>query len=149
MTDGMKSGAGSDPFGDDTSTDSDGDTPDAEQETLDQGTDESSGSRSNAQAETEPSSTTDSQDTETEQSEDELPYIFARNTVKSDRKMTQYFLRDETQAVEKDAQQAIEEELGTDVSLIDVREALVLVGAEHLDEVADRLREWGYRFREK
>lgn len=146
MTDGMKSGAGSDPFDNDSGDDN---TPEAEQETSDNRTGESSGSESNSQTETETSSTTGSQDSDTDQSEDRLPYIFARNTVKSDRKMTQYFLRDEAQAVEKDTKQAIEEELGTEVSLIDVREALVLVGAEHLDEVADRLREWGYRFREE
>lgn len=146
MTDGMKSGAGSDPFANDTGDD---DVPEAEQETSNNRTDEPSGSESTSQAETETSSATGSQDSDTEQSEDGLPYIFARNTVKSDRKMTQYFLRDEAQAVEKDAQRAIEEELGTDVSLIDVREALVLVGAEHLDEVADELRDWGYRLKEE
>lgn len=146
MTDGMKSGAGSDPFANDTGDD---DVLEAEQETSNNRTDEPSGSESTSQAETETSSATGSQDSDTEQSEDGLPYIFARNTVKSDRKMTQYFLRDEAQAVEKDAQRAIEEELGTDVSLIDVREALVLVGAEHLDEVADELRDWGYRLKEE
>ena len=146
MTNGMKSGAGSDPFADDTNDD---DAPEAEQETLNQGTDESEGTEPNPHAETEPRAATGTQDTETGQSEDRLPYIFARNTVKSDRKMTQYFLRDEAQAVEKDAQRAIEDEIGTDVSLIDVREALVLVGAEHLDEVADELRNWGYRFEEE
>lgn len=146
MTDGMKPGAGSDPFANDTGDD---DVPEAEQETSNNRTGEPSGSESTSQAETETSSATGSQDSDTEQSEDGLPYIFARNTVKSDRKMTQYFLRDEAQAVEKDAQRAIEEELGTDVSLIDVREALVLVGAEHLDEVADELRDWGYRLKEE
>jgi len=104
--------------------------------------------QTNSQAATESSPATGSQDSDTEQGEDRLPYIFARKTVKSDRKITQYFLRDEAQAVEKDVQRAIEKELGTDVSLIDVREALVLVGAEHLDEVADELRDWGYRFKE-
>ena len=146
MTDGMKSGAGSDPFSDDTSED---DASEAEQEMVNQGGDEPADPGSNSQAKTEPSSTTGSQDTETERSEDELPYIYSRNTVKSDRKMIQYFLRDEAQAVEKDAQRAIEEELGTDVSLIDVREAIVLVGADHLDEVTDELRDWGYRLKEE
>ncbi len=145
MTNGMKSGAGSDPFADDISAD---DAPETEQENSNQGADEPSNSRSNSQAATESSPATGSQDSDTEQGEDRLPYIFARKTVKSDRKITQYFLRDEAQAVEKDVQRAIEKELGTDVSLIDVREALVLVGAEHLDEVADELRDWGYRFKE-
>ena len=146
MTDGMKSGAGSDPFADDTSAD---DTGKAEQETSNQGVDEPSNSGSNSQSKTDPSSTAGSNGTETKRSKADLPYIFARNTVKSDRKMTQYFLREETQAVEKNAQRELEEQLGTDVSLIDVREALVLIGADHLDEVADELRNWGYRLEEE
>jgi hypothetical protein len=146
MTDGMKSGAGSDPFSDDTG---DHETSEAKQETPDNDTGKSSGSDSDSQTEKATSSVTGSSDSDTAQSEDRLPYIFARNTVKSDRKMIQYFLRDETQAVEKDAQRTIEEELGTDVSLIDIREALVLVGAKHLDEVADELRDWGYRLKEE
>jgi putative heme iron utilization protein len=80
---------------------------------------------------------------------EDLPYIFDRSSVKSERKATQYFLREETQATEKDALRAVEQELGADVSLIDLREALVRVGADHLDDVADELREWGYRFREE
>ncbi len=144
MTDGMKSGAGSDPFDDNDSNDS---TPEAEQETSNQRVDEPSDSGSNPQAETDTPSTTGSPDTGTERSEDGLPYIYARNTVKSDRKMTQYFLREEAQAVEKHAKRSIEEELETDISLIDLREALVLVGANHLDEVADELRDWGYRLK--
>lgn len=145
MTDGMKSGAGSDPFAGESGDDS---NPEAEQEASNNRTAELSGSESDSKSEIETSSAPGSLDKDSEQSEDTLPYIFARNTVKSDRKMVQYFLRDETQGVEKDAQRAIEEELGTDVSLIDLREALVLAGAGHLDEVADELRNWGYRLKE-
>lgn len=145
MTDGMKSGAGSDPFADDTNDDN---ASSEGQKTLIQGTNESSKSKSTSQANTETSSNTVSEDADTKWADKELPYIFERNTVKSDRKMTQYFLQDETQVVEKEAHRDIEKKLGTDVSLIDVREALVLVGAKHLDEVADELRDWGYRLKD-
>jgi hypothetical protein len=62
--------------------------------------------------------------------------------------MVQYFLRRKTREVETDAQHAVEDELGTDVYLTDLREALVRVGAEHTDELANELRDWGYRFKE-
>lgn len=144
MTDGMKSGAGSDPFANDSnSTDeeeSPGDRDGASQQT-DQGTE--------SEADTDPSSPTTTASLESGQNDDGLPYIFQRNGVKDDRRMTQYFLREETEEIEKNVQQAVEEELGTDVYLTDLREALVRVGAEHLDEVADELRDWGYRFREE
>ncbi len=143
MTDGMKSGAGSDPFANDPNAtdeeESPGDRDGASQQT-DQGTE--------SEADTDPPSPTTAASTESDQNGDGLPYIFQRNGVKDDRRMTQYFLREETEEIEKNFQQAVEEELGTDVYLTDLREALVRVGAEHLDEVADELRDWGYRFRE-
>lgn len=141
MTDGMKSGAGSNPFADEPSDennsagDSETTTHDSD-ETTQSGVDSESASRDTAEP------------TETGQREEELPYIFQRNGVKDNRRMVQYFLRRKTREVETDAQHAVEDELGTDVYLTDLREALVRVGAEHTDEVANELRDWGYRFKE-
>lgn len=145
MTDGMKSGAGSDPFATET-TDEEESTSNTE-ESVEDSDGETGGSESSEG--TEFPSGQGSQSTPTEPSEEELPYIFSRSTVKDDRKMTQFFLREATQKTETDALREIEQEFGADVSLIDLREALVRVGADHLDEVADELREWGYRFREE
>jgi hypothetical protein len=144
MTNGMKSGAGSDPF--DTA---DEEESSEEPEEPTEETSEAAGSSSQSKISPDSSPDQESQFTTMEQSGEGIPYIFDRSSVKNDRKMIQYFLREETQKTEKDAQRALEEELGTDVSLIDLREALVRVGAEHLDEVADELRDWGYRFREE
>jgi putative heme iron utilization protein len=58
--------------------------------------------------------------------------------------MVQYFLRDETQEIEDGIHERIEQELEADVSLIDVREAIVRMAADHIGEIADELREWGY-----
>jgi hypothetical protein len=63
--------------------------------------------------------------------------------------MIQYFLRGETEDLEAEIKYAVEQELGTDVYLTDIREALVRVGARHTGEVADELREWGYRYNEE
>ncbi|QSG02774.1 hypothetical protein [Natranaeroarchaeum sulfidigenes] len=144
MTNGMKSGAGSDPFSD-TSTDEE--SPE-ESEAQTKEREETSESASTSDAGANSTANKQSQATGSGQNRDTLPYIFARHSVKDSRKMIQYFLREATQETEKDARHAIEDELGTDVPLTDVREALVRVGANHPDEVADELRDWGYRLRE-
>ena len=142
MTDGMKSGAGTDPFADEPNDEDDSEPAEVDDQELEEST----------KARTEQESvndTTESPDTSIGTGRDNLPYFYSRNGVKDDRKMIQYFLREETEELESDVQHAIEQELGTDVYLTDIREALVRVGAEHLDEVADELREWGYRYQEK
>ncbi len=145
MTDGMKSGAGSDPFADDSNSEEE--SPDSNEDKTKKSEPQVS-SESDSDASTRP----DRSSTSTSKSPNDrkdLPYIFWRNGVKDDRKMIQYFLRDNTEDIEADAKHAVEQELGTDVYLTDLREALVRVGAEHIDEVADELREWGYRYREE
>lgn len=143
MTDGMKSGAGSDPFADDSNSD---------EESPESNNDKTQESESQVSAEPGTDTRTDRSEPSPSKSlndRNDLPYIFRRNGVKDDRKMIQYFLRDDTEDIEADAKHAVEQELGTDVYLTDLREALVRVGAEHVDEVADELREWGYRYREE
>lgn len=147
MTNGMKSGAGSDPFADnsdesdETATESDESKQESRKEADSEGA-------STVASEASPTHVEQSVETDSN-SMDRLPYIFQRNGVKDERKMIQYFLREETQTTETNARSVVEEELGTDVHLTDLREALVRVGADHLDEVADELRDWGYRFREE
>lgn len=145
MSDGMKTGAGSDPFSDDSS---DEDASDAT-ETTDQGTDVTATEEAETGDESHASqSQPERPDTSSDLHGGNLPYIFGRNGVKDDRKMIQYFLRRETEDLEAEVKHAVEQELGTDVYLTDVREALVRIGANHVDEVADELREWGYRYKE-
>lgn len=146
MTDGMKSGAGSDPFANDP------DNEEESPETSDVTTQETT--QTNSEPESEADGHSSSARSVTPESadhidEEELPYIFGRNTVKTDRQMVQYFLRDETMDLESDVKHAVEQELGTDVYLTDIREALIRVGADHVDELVDELRGWGYRYREK
>jgi|AntRauTorckE6833_2_1112554.scaffolds.fasta_scaffold14867_1 hypothetical protein len=146
MTDSMKSGAGSDPFADDS------DDEEGPPETSDVTTQETT-SQNNSEPESEPDRDSPSARSEPSEStdhanEEDIPYIFGRNTVKTDRQMVQYFLRDETMSLESDVKHAVEQKLGTDVYLTDIREALIRVGANHVDELADELRGWGYRYRE-
>lgn len=148
MTNGMKSGAGSDPFADadtgsegEESTETDATVGDALTESTEEGT-----------TTTERGSGLGGSDTPEEggsTAKESLPYLFDRDGVKDSREMVQYFLQDPTVELETQSRRAVEDELGTDVYLTDLREALVRVGTEHLDEVADELREWGYRFQEE
>jgi hypothetical protein len=54
------------------------------------------------------------------------------------------FLQEETKQAERDAQRELEDRFGDDVSLTDLREALVLAGLDNLDEAEGQLEAWGY-----
>lgn len=148
---GMKSGSGSDPFASDSNNDDNEDIPENEDPDSDSAEDTPQDTSEPPEDEQGTSATADrSQPIESTSRTDRdgLPYIFSRNGVKDDRKMIQYFLREETEAREDDVKQDVERELGTDVFLTDLREALVRVAANHPDEVADELRDWGYKYEE-
>ncbi len=142
MTDGMKSGAGSDPFADDSN---DQKTTEEAKETNQE---QEISTKTNREQERSKGHV-NSPDGSIDSGSEDLPYIFSRNGVKDNRTMVQYFLREETEEIESEVQHSVEQELGTDVYLTDIREALVRIGAEHLDEVAGELREWGYRYKEE
>lgn len=116
---GMKEGAGEDPFEDSA--------PDA----------------------AEPADASDTADeTESSMSEPtqrtEIPMILRRDSVHDNRDRVPLFLQDETKSEERAALRELEDRFGDDVSLTDLREALMMVGLEDLDTVEDQLREWGY-----
>ena len=79
---------------------------------------------------------------------DDLPYVILRDKVKEDREMVSYFLRPETQKMEEKVERIVSEEIDADVMKTDIREALVRVGAKHVDEVIELLRTSGYRLKE-
>lgn len=110
----MKEGSGDDPFADDPVT-------------------------------TEPEPETEHQASEApEESTRSVPWIFARENVKSDRSMVQFFLRDQAKDRESEFIDDLEERLGTTVSKTDAREAAYLAAMDNPDLVADELREWGF-----
>ena len=141
----MKSGSGTDPFADESNADAttdDSGPSDAHETTS------SVDPPVESDENTKPTASDSGAFDKNAPSAEQLPYIFARDGVKDNRSMVQYFLRTETEQFEKEARSAVGDELGTDVYLTDLREALVRVGAEHIDEVAEELRSWGYRFEE-
>ena len=76
--------------------------------------------------------------------DDGIPWVYVRDNVKQDRGMVQFYLRDYLVDAEDDFVDAVSEELGTDVSKTDVREAAYEAAMYNVDEVVDRLRAWGF-----
>jgi len=82
---------------------------------------------------------------ETGSSSGGLPWIYQRSSITDGREQTvQLHLQSSTLDEQRDAQAAVEKQLGERVKKADLREAAVLVGLQHVDEVAAQLREWGY-----
>lgn len=123
---GMKEGAGEDPFAssDPETNPSDPDDNDPEP-TADTETDKS-------MTETPPSQPT------------EIPMIFRRDSVQDNRDRVPLFLQQDTQSAERDALRELEKQFDDDISLTDLREALVLAGLANLSDVESQLRDWGY-----
>lgn len=122
----MKSGSGDDPFADEESR----------QEAATE----------NESSDT-PGDTSDSTASDTSSAAGGLPWIYARENAKSQREMVQFFLQSETQSLESRAQANLDGLLGEEPLVLDVREAAYQVALEqHLDDVAAKLRDWGYDF---
>ena len=143
MPNGVKSGAGADVFDEESST------ADEEQDNSTQPTDrDDTPDNSSEVSSNEDSQQTASSDISEQLSADDMPYLITRDRVKDDRAMVSYFLRPETRDRVEEAHETAEESLGTDVQRLDLREALVLVGLDNIEEVVDTLREFGYWVKE-
>lgn len=125
---GMKEGAGEDPFA--------SDEPTTSSEERTESTETRDSDRTDGEV---PRAAT----TSTDQSF-HIPYKFRRESVQEGRDRVPLFLHEETKRDERDAQRELENRFDDSVSLTDLREALMRVGLEHLDEVEDQLEEWGY-----
>ncbi|WP_126664575.1 hypothetical protein [Haloterrigena salifodinae] len=153
---GFKSGASADdPFGDADETD---DEPETESGSATESTDSASRDESESlesagrdqRQETDSESTADSEPTTDDDSATDsrgLPWIYERNSITDGRKKTvQLHLQKSSLDRERDTRLEIEDVLDESVKKADLREAALLVGLEHIDQVADQLREWGYDF---
>lgn len=129
---GMKEGAGSDPFATDPTPSP---TDESDTETEDRETDE--------QDETESEPSTDTM-IETTTQHAEIPMILRRDSVQDGRDRVPLFLQQDTKRDEREALRELENRFDGDVSLTDLREALLLAGLSDLDSVEKTLRDWGY-----
>ncbi|WP_080509872.1 MULTISPECIES: hypothetical protein [Halorubrum] len=81
----------------------------------------------------------------TQSSQRDLPWVLTRNSITDGREQTvQLHLQQSTVNTQREATRTLESELGEQVKKADLREAALLVGLQHTDEIAATLREWGY-----
>jgi hypothetical protein len=123
----MKEGAGEDPFADESSTD----------ETTERS---ESGDAQTTEAAGQEAETRRTRERQSMQ----IPYKFRRDGVQDGRNRVPLFLQSETKTAEREALRELEERFDSDVTLTDLREALVKAGLEHLDDVEGQLEKWGY-----
>jgi hypothetical protein len=132
---GMKEGAGEDPFADDNSeTDTTRDTEPTQTDDEPRDTADDPAIEGGSTLDTE----------STTQRSMEIPYKFRRDSVQDGRDRVPLFLHDETKTAERQAMRELEDRFDDSVSMTDLREALVKVGLNNLDETASALEEWGY-----
>lgn len=124
---GMKEGAGEDPFAEDFESE--------ETESTDQ---------ADTKTSTDSASVRTDRHRPKQQQTMRIPYIFRRDGVHDGRDRVPLFLQDDTKSAERDALRELEDRFDDDVSLTDLREAVVKVGLEHIEEVEGHLEEWGY-----
>lgn len=145
---GFKSGASSSPYNsDDDDSDDEGDTDtDTNVATADSETRRATIDQTTPSAnEREPRPAEDDASSEEESTSGGLPWIYKRSSITDGRSKTvQLHLQESTRERQTEALSDAESELGESVKKADLREAALLVGMDHIDEVADVLREWGY-----
>jgi cobalamin biosynthesis protein CobT len=167
----MKSGASSDPFAEEADTESSTDEEATDSTSESEATTETNETTSSTEddqnhsssMETETTTSSDtagnSSDTATETTDSEsesatqtadqteIPWIFRRDKVKADRpNVHQLFVRPETDRKYRQFESTLETEMDVDLSRLDVREAVYLVGMRHTNEVRSLLESWGYNY---
>jgi len=74
-----------------------------------------------------------------------LPWIYERSSITDGREKTvQLHLQDDTVDQQREVKTDVEMLIDESVKKADLREAALLVGFNHSEEVAAKLREWGY-----
>lgn len=141
---GFKSGASADdPFSDDSGSKDDSESPSSTTKPTE--TESRAESKSEVSYDREQAQETDGNETASRSSG--LPWIYERNSITDGRKKTvQLHLQQSSLDRERDARLDAEDVLGESVKKADLREAALLVGLDRIDEVANKLREWGYDF---
>jgi len=138
----MKQGSTDDPFADDESETDSPTEPATSPEPAETATESSTG-----QSETESPTATVSAGSASPEPQHSLPWLYRRENARDGRDKTkQLHLQQSTAQQESAFKSAVESEVGQAVQLTDLREAAILVAMEHVDEVGDQPREWGYDF---
>lgn len=137
---GMKKGAGEDPFADDSPVET---TPTSTQSTQEESVESEATESQKVEKRDTQQQKVEKRDTQ-QQQQLQIPYKFRRDGVQDGRDRVPLFLQKETKVAERDALHELEDKFEENVSLTDLREALVKVGLQHLDEAEECLEDWGY-----
>lgn len=74
-----------------------------------------------------------------------IPYVLRRESITDERVTKQVCLQEETQELEGDILETVEEDFGENVAVIDLREAAYQIALEqHTSEIKTLLEQWGY-----
>lgn len=133
---GMKEGAGENPFAEDPE-------PTASETSKETNATDTEPSPE-TETETESATSSSSESQQSQRQSMQIPYKFRRDGVQDGRDRVPLFLQPETKRAERDTLRELEKRFDDDVSLTDLREALMMVGLDHLDEVEEQLEEWGH-----
>jgi hypothetical protein len=91
------------------------------------------------------SSQSSNAENETVSTDPGLPWIYERSSITDGREKTvQLHLQDSTVDKQREVKTDVETLLNESVKKADLREAALLVGFQHSEEIAAKLREWGY-----
>lgn len=105
----------------------------------------SSGGRETRAESSEAETAAESREESAESGVGDLPFIFARRTVKADRDALPVYVREGTAAEIDDLERELDERFaGDDVMSLDVREAVVKAGLRNVADVVDVMEGWGY-----
>lgn len=150
----MKKGSGSDPFADvqDETTDAEASTEDESDSEPDRSATTDAPTRAEASEDEDRDAGSESDSIEAvireppQNGADDggVPWVYVRDNVKQDREMVQFYLREYVVEAEDDFVEEVSDELGTDVSKTDVREAAYEAAMHNVDEVVERLQAWGF-----
>lgn len=122
----------------------DGWDQDSDDATVETGTDETD-DEATSNAVREQRSSGQSAMTVAQEASPRLPWIHRRSSITDGRENTkQLHLQDATVDLEREQRSEIESLLGESVKKADLREAALIIGLAHVDEVAEQLQEWGY-----
>lgn len=141
---GMKEGAGEDPFAEEPSTASSTGVESPEEEEKEEEQEKNTRSAADSAAGASGTDDPDPRGSASQRQSVQIPYKFRRDGVQDGRGRVPLFLQEETKNAERDALRELEERFEANVSLTDLREALVKVGLDNLDDVERHLEEWGY-----
>lgn len=93
----------------------------------------------------EDSSQSPNEETQAVSTDTGLPWIYERSSITDGREKTvQLHLQDATVDQQREVKTDVETLIDESVKKADLREAALLVGFQHSEEIAAKLREWGY-----